>query len=105
MVGAAGGECLELGRLWKRLSFFNPAVDWPATGRHSNTSLMFEVKRGAQKLTGENLLGRVFNCKLGCFVMCAIVWPLYKYGRVYSGKLGPGANVKKLFTDVIYGFS
>jgi hypothetical protein len=76
VVGAAGGECLELGRLWKRLSFFNPAVDWPATGRHSNPCLMFEVKRGAQKLMGKNRLGRVFNCKLGCFVMCAIEWPL-----------------------------
>jgi hypothetical protein len=35
--------------------FFNPAVDWPATGRHSNPNLMFEVKRGVRKLTGENL--------------------------------------------------
>ncbi len=49
----------------------NVRLDWKVIARYKHSSLFgLVVKRGAQKLTGENLkpvLGRVFNYKLGCY--------------------------------------
>jgi hypothetical protein len=43
------------------------------------------INRGARKLMGENLKvvwGRVFNFKLGHFVMHAIAWHIQKHALV-----------------------
>jgi hypothetical protein len=69
------------------------------------------MDRGARKLTGQKLscLGRVFNFKLGCFVMYAIAWhmqgwpslelktqPRFVHGWTQPGNTKGGSNTVPL---------
>jgi hypothetical protein len=50
------------------------------------------VKQVARKLTEDNLkvVWAEFSTLSLAFLLCVQLHDLYKYGQVYSGKLGPG---------------
>ena len=71
----------------------DPTV-WLDGARPPPNKSNYEFDREARKLMGENLklvLGRAFNNKLGCLMMCMYLCTL-THANIYHWKLGPSGH-------------
>ncbi len=67
-----------------------------------NTTYFYTRNARTNAREPKNYLGRVFNFKLGCFCRESNCLAIDKGAHIQIWKLGPGADVIKLFTALMY---